>query len=101
MSYYINMKTIFNDIKEKQLKRADKLESLGLPKHFADNMRKAWESNKAWEIKGMKEFGHLEFERCEVRIGRGGKIYRVYKTEMGNILCFPQARYGIFITMEK
>jgi hypothetical protein len=52
-------------------------------------------------IKGDQSLLDLEFTNMTMKRGRGGKPYLEFEVKGVNVLCFPNARYGAFITRKK
>ena len=91
----IQKQTISQNIVDHWRTRLEKLKSLNAPECMTEHLEHS--IAKGPTFRGVKEYGHLEFTKKEVKKGRGGKQYVVFHTEVGLIYYFPNARYGPFM----
>jgi len=59
------------------------------------NIIEDWKTGRV-KVKGIKEYGDLEFTKHEVRTGGGGKQFIVYTTAQGELMAY-QGNWGWFI----
>lgn len=85
--------TILEDIKLRLNARAQELIKIQAPQIIIDNQLKLVQNPK---IGGDISLLGVEVISKELRTGRGGKKYIVYN---GNIGFFPNAKYGMYISM--
>jgi len=92
------MKTIKQHLIRNLEKRKERLKEIRAPEVCISGMDIAIKNID--RLKG-HEYFPLEIMKTEVKTGRGGKKYRVFKTEIGNVFYFPQARFGPFLKKEE
>lgn len=85
--------TILEDIQLRLNARAQELIKIQAPQIIIDNQLKLVQNPK---ISGDTSLLGVEIISKELRTGRGGKKYIVYN---GNIGFFPNAKYGMYISM--
>lgn len=85
--------TILEDIQLRLNARAQELIKIQAPQIIIDNQLKLVQNPK---IGGDTSLFDVEVISKELRTGRGGKKYIVYN---GNIGFFPNAKYGMYISM--
>lgn len=80
--------------------RLKKLKEILAPQIIIENEEKSLTNieNNKW----YKQFGDLEYIGVEICTGRGGNEYaRLLREDGPDVLYFPNARYGTFMTFAK
>ena len=94
------MPTIKQLILKQKADRLQKLIGIRAPEVIIQSLQ-AQVDSKTVIAKNIDKYGDIEASSVVYKKGRGGKVYAIFSTKIGDIYYFPNARFKPFLTQMK